>query len=145
MVIGFGAVFSYPVLSLMARRDPAHEPTLRRAQATLGARVISPMLLVILLAGIYLASKLHVWGEFWVIFPLVSVFVIGAMGGAVLGPLENRAAELAARDAAGAAPGQPVTMSDEQRAVVARLEPLQAVAATLVLLVIFVMTTKPFA
>ena len=57
------------------------------------------MLLVILLAGIYLAGKLHVLAEFWVIFPLVSVFVIGAMGGAVLGPLENRAAELAARDA----------------------------------------------
>jgi uncharacterized membrane protein len=140
VVVAFGVVFTYPIVAALIRRHPQHAPFAHRLQADIGKKVISPGLLVILLAGAYLASKAHAWGEFWVIFPLLSLLVLGALGGAYFGPREEKASELAERDlAAGGGP------SGEYVAHTKQLFAVQMASASLVLLVIFVMVTKPFA
>jgi uncharacterized membrane protein len=140
VVVAFGVVFTYPMVAALVRRHPQHAPFAHRLQAEIGKKIISPGLLVILLAGGYLASKAHAWGEFWVIFPLISLFVIGALGGAYFGPREVKAGELAERDlAAGGG------LSEEYVAHTKQLFAVQMASAVLVLLVIFVMTAKPFA
>ena len=67
---------------------------------------MNPGLLVVLLAGIYLASKGHHWSEFFVQWGLGAVVVIGAVVGAVMIPTAKRAEAIAARDR-GAAGGGP--------------------------------------
>jgi hypothetical protein len=103
-VIGFGIVFAYPLLfSAAARREPAVIPWLLRTRQRLGQLLVNPGLLIVLLAGIYLASDGHHWGDFYVQWGIAAVVVIGAVEGAYLIPRAGRLAIVAERDLAGAA------------------------------------------
>ncbi|HVF80009.1 MAG TPA: DUF2269 family protein, partial [Solirubrobacteraceae bacterium] len=58
VVIAFGVVFSYPVLDAWFRRAvPGNLAALHELHLTLGQRVISPAMVVVLLAGLYLAFQ----------------------------------------------------------------------------------------
>ena len=96
VVVAFGGVFWYPVwFGIVERWDPPQRALFHQAQATFGKYVISPFLLLIILAGAYLASDRDYWSEVWVTVPLVIAIVIGGLGGAYFGPREDRLAELA--------------------------------------------------
>src|SRR5262249_52384558 len=99
--------------------DPRSLPWFFRMQQIIGRRLISPRLAVVLVAGIYLASDLHQWKEFYVQWGLAAVIVIGALEGAVVIPSEGKLAELAERDVA-AAEGREVTFSPEYEALFKR-------------------------
>jgi hypothetical protein len=104
VVVAFGATFAYPVLFATANRlDPTVLPWLFGTMQRIGRLVINPGLLVVLLAGIYLASDLHQWSMFYVQWGIAAVIVIGAIEGAYIIPREGRMAKLAARDLAAAA------------------------------------------
>ena len=75
-----------------------------------------PFLGLALLAGIYLASKLHAWSDFYVQWGLGVIIVLGALGGAFFAPRERKLAELAERDVAAAGDGE-VTFSEEYQAL----------------------------
>ena len=82
VVVAFGVTFAYPIMfSVGARQDPRSLPLLHRIEYSIERRLINPGLLVVLLAGIYLASKLHMWSAFYVQWGLAAVVVIGAVGG----------------------------------------------------------------
>jgi uncharacterized membrane protein len=103
VVIGFGAVFAYPVLFAAARRaDPAVLPWLFKTMQRIGRTLINPGLLVVVLAGIYLASHLHQWSVFYVQWGVGAAIVIGAIEGSFMIPREGRLARIAARDVAAA-------------------------------------------
>ena len=73
----------------------------------IGRVVINPGLLVVLLAGIYLASDQHQWSVFYVQWGIAAVIVIGAIEGSWMIPREGRLAKIAERDlAATAVPGR---------------------------------------
>jgi uncharacterized membrane protein len=135
VVVTFGALFTYPLFHAVAGRDPRALPYVYRLQYAIGSRVIAPGLAVILLAGIYLASKGDYWSEFWVQWSLGAVVVLGALSGAVFSRWERRLGELAERDG-GADP--------EFGALARRLHVAHAAAALLVAVTVFVMTAKPF-
>jgi hypothetical protein len=97
VLIAFGGVFTYPVwFGALQRWQPAERAQFHRVQATIGKFVISPFLLLIILAGAYLASDRDYWSEVWVTVPLVIAILIGALGGVYFGPREEKLAELAA-------------------------------------------------
>jgi uncharacterized membrane protein len=97
VVVAFGGAFTYPIWFTMLRRaEPAERAFFHRVQAFLGQRVISPGLLVIILAGAYMASDRDLWSKMWVTIPLLIAIVIGGLGGMFFGPKEKRLAELAA-------------------------------------------------
>ena len=97
VVVGLGVVFSYPVWFHAIRSwDMPERANFHRAQGAIGRFVISPGLLVIILAGAYLASDRDYWSKVWVTVPLVIAIVIGGLGGAYFAPRETRLAELAA-------------------------------------------------
>jgi hypothetical protein len=146
VVVAFGVLFIYPLLGVIGLRlDPQAMPSFHRFQLAVHTRVQSPGLGVVVLAGIYLASYLHQWGEFFVGWGLAASIVIGGIGGAYIAPRERRLAELAEREvvavpaAAGgavAAAGGGVSWSDEYRAAarqadLARLVQLVLAAATI--------------
>jgi hypothetical protein len=66
---------------LEKRLDAQAVPALHPVQRTLHIRVSAPGLVVVA-AGIYLASYLHVWSQFFVGWGLAAAIAIGAIGGA---------------------------------------------------------------
>jgi hypothetical protein len=147
IVIAFGVTFAYPVMYAVGIRSESRSmPGFHRIQDSVGKFVISPFLGLALLAGIYLASKLHVWSDFYVQWGLVVIVVIGALGGVFFAPRERRLAELAERDIAAAdqaAPGEPnVVFSAEYKALRQQVLSVGLLTNVLILLTIYFMTAQ---
>jgi hypothetical protein len=147
IVIAFGVTFAYPVMYAVGIRSESRSmPGFHRIQDSVGKFVISPFLALALLAGIYLASKLHVWSDFYVQWGLVVIVVIGALGGVFFAPRERRLAELAERDIAAAdqtAPGEAhVVFGAEYKALRQQVTMVGLAANVLILLTIYFMTAQ---
>jgi hypothetical protein len=139
VVFAFGATFAYPVfVSAISKADPRAVPALYRAFHAVSRMVIMPGLAVVVICGIYLASKLHVWNSFFVQWGLGVAIVIGAVEGMFLSPNEKRLCEVAERDLAAAGEGVPVP-SAEQNALVRRVSTAGVLMDLLVVLTIYFM------
>jgi uncharacterized membrane protein len=139
VVAGLGVVFAYPVLMPWMRQHHASAmPALHDAQDVIGRRLMTPGLVVILIAGIYLASKEDVWSKAWVSVPLLILIVIGGLGGAYFTPKTRRLAELSRRDLQRGS-----ELSGEYDALFAQVRTVGLVMAALVLIAIFFMVAKP--
>jgi hypothetical protein len=142
VVVAFGVTFAYPMFDVVGLRlDPRAMPWYFRLRVAIGQRLISPGLLVVLLAGIYLASKLDVWGKFYVGWGMAVVIVLGGLGGAFFTPRERRLAEIAERDIAAAGDG-PVQWSAEYEAQRRLLAIVGTASSLLVLLTIYFMAAQ---
>ena len=147
VVIGFGGVFAFPLLfGAAARAEPSAIPVLLRARQNLGRYLINPGLLVVVLAGIYLASKEHQWSSFYVGLGIIAALVLGAIEGSVVIRAAGRLAAIAERDlAATAVPagGQRIsaTWSGEYAALFTRFTLAGNAMAAIVVLTVFFMAT----
>lgn len=142
IVIAFGVTFAYPVMYAVGiRAEPRSMPGMHRIQDHVGKRVISPFMGLALLAGIYLASKLHVWSDFYVQWGLGAIIVLGALGGAYFAPRERRLAELAERDVAASGDGE-VKFGEEYKALRQQVLTVGLIANVLVLVTIYFMTAQ---
>ncbi len=141
VVVAFGVIFAYPIMfAVGVRHDPRGLPLVHRVEYTIERMLINPGLLLVLVAGIYLASEGHYWSDFFVQWGLGAVIVIGALVGAVMIPTAKRAEEIAARDVAAAAGNEgEIEMSAEYRALVRRLSSVGALLSLLVLVTILFM------
>jgi hypothetical protein len=136
VVVAFGVLFVYPLMSAIGvRSDPRAMPWFHRFQSAVHNRVQAPGLGVVVIAGIYLASDLHLWSEFFVGWGIVAAIVIGAIGGAYISPREKRLASLAESELARAPAGGDFAFSEEYQAA-----SRQASLARLVQLVIAIVT-----
>jgi len=143
VVIAFGWTFTLPVVFAVAsRRDPRSLPVLHRIEYTVSRVILNPTLLVVLGAGIYMASDGHHWSEFFVQWGIGAVVVIGALVGSVLIPAAKRAEEAARADLQGFSGGdfQP---GEAYRAATRRLNVAGSAASLLVLVTILFMVIKP--
>ena len=78
VVVAFGFSFAYPLVMTWARRaHPEAMPAFHEASLRVNRMITSPALVVVLLAGVYLASDADVWSETWVSVPLLILIVIG--------------------------------------------------------------------
>lgn len=149
VVIAFGATFAYPlVFAIGSRQDPRSLPLLHRLEYSIERWILNPTLVVVLGAGIYLASNQHLWKEFFVQWGIAMVIVIGGLAGAVMIPTSKRAEEIARRDIEASGPseagetGTTIAFSDEYKALVRRLAIVGTSLSTLVLVTIFFMAYK---
>jgi hypothetical protein len=142
VVIAFGVTFAYPVMYAVGIKSEARSmPGVHRIQDSVGKFVISPFLGLALLAGIYLASKLHTWSHFYVQWGLGVIILLGALGGAFFAPRERKLAELATRDVAAAGDGE-VVFSAEYRALRQQVLTVNLISNILILLTIYFMTAQ---
>ncbi|HTZ65477.1 MAG TPA: DUF2269 family protein [Solirubrobacteraceae bacterium] len=140
-VVAFGVTFAFPIMfAVAARHDPRGLPLLHRVEYTIERMLINPALLLVLLAGIYLASKGHFWSDFFVQWGLAVAIVIGALVGAVMIPTAKRAEQAAARDLTATAGGE-VALSEEYRTLTRRLSTVGSLLSLLVLVTIYFMVT----
>lgn len=146
IVIAFGITFAYPVMYAVGiRAEPRSMPGLHRIQDSVGKFVISPFMGVALLAGIYLASKLHSFSDFYVQWGIAVIVILGALGGAFFAPRERRLAELAERDIAAAeaaSPGGSIVFGEEYKRLRLLVFRVNLVASVLILLTIYFMTAQ---
>lgn len=141
VVIAFGVTFAYPLIALASGKlDRRGMPLLHRVQQFLGRWLISPGLLVVLLAGIYLASDRHEWKDFFVQWGVGVAVVLGGIEGSFMIPNEGKLAALAERDLA--AGGGEVKWSGEYLALRKRVGIAGSVMSLLVLITIYLMSVR---
>jgi uncharacterized membrane protein len=143
VVVAFGWTFALPLVYVVATRaEPRSLPVLHRIEYTFSRVVVNPVLVVIVAAGIFLASDGHHWKQFFVQWGLAAAIVIGGLLGAVLIPTAKRAEEAVRRDLEGFSGGAFEPGSD-YRAAIRRLNLVGSAASLLVLVTIVIMAVKP--
>jgi len=143
VVIAFGWTFTLPIVYAVAStRDPRSLPVLHRIEYTVSRVILNPALVVVLGAGIYMASDGHHWGEFFVQWGIGAVLVIGALVGSLLIPAAKRAEEAARADLEGFSGGE-FQPGEAYRVATRRLNVIGSAASLLVLLTILFMVIKP--
>jgi len=143
VVVAFGVTFAYPIMFAVGARHGARSlPLLHRIEYTIERYLINPGLVLVVIAGIYLASDGNHWSEFFVQWGIGAAILIGGAVGAVMIPTAKRAETIADRDVTASGHGDP-EMSDEYRGLVKRLSTVGSALSGLVLLTILFMTIKP--
>jgi len=151
VVLAFGVTFAYPLFGIVgARMDPRAMPWFHRMQQVIGRRLINPALLIVLVAGIYLASHLHQWGATYVQWGLAAVVVLGGLEGGFMVPREGRLADLAERDLAGSpaagagasASTATATVGAEYTALLKRIGLVGSLMQLIVVVTVFLMATR---
>jgi hypothetical protein len=144
-VAAFGVLFAYPILLAVARRGgPRDLAFYHRAQGAVGQWLITPAATVILLAGIYLAADGPFdFGEPFVGAGILIILVILGLSGAFFAPRERVLAEIAERDATGAAPGEGGVPSPDYERQARAVRTAHYAMSALVVLAVFLMVTKP--
>ena len=146
VVVAFGATFAYPLIFASARRaDPSVMPWLFSVTQRIDRFIVNPGLTLVLVAGIVLASKFHLWSEFFVQWGLAAVVVIGAGVGGFMVPREGKLAKVAQRDleAAPAGRGGGSPWSPEYHKLLRQVSIGGLVLDLIVIVTIFVMATRP--
>lgn len=142
-IVAFGIVFAYPVLqATLLRSSPASMPSLHRAQRRIGQVVITPAAIVVLLAGLYMASDRWELSQGWISTGIVIIVVLLGLGGAFFSPREERLAQLAERDIE-ASQGGEITFSREYERLNRQVAIVGAVTSVLVIVAVWAMVTKP--
>lgn len=136
VVAAFGGIVAYPLaLGAVRSKDPAALAAFHRVSGEVGARVMTYAMVVVLAAGMYLATDRELWSEMWVSLSMLILLALFALTGAVITPGERKAAELAARDGG--------TPSPEYEQQAAKLRTVAAVSSVLVLIALFLMIVRP--
>jgi hypothetical protein len=142
VMIAFGVTFAYPLFVVAgARIDPRAMPWFHRVQQVIGRRLVNPGLAIVLVAGIYLASKLHQWHAFYTQWGLAVVVVLGALEGAFMIPRAGKLAALADSDIAASGAGE-VTWSADYESLLKRVRAIGTVMSVLVLITVYLMTVQ---
>jgi uncharacterized membrane protein len=143
ILLAFGWTFALPIMfAYAAKQDPRGLPLLHRLEVRISRFMLNPALVVILAAGIYMASDAHLWSQFFVQWGLAAIVIIGGVAGAVMIPTAGKAAEAVQRDLASYHGGD-FTPGAEYRALARRLTLAGSALWLLVLATIVIMAVKP--
>ena len=140
VVLAFGPTFGYGFfIGFADARAPASVPAVHQAVRLTNLFLVTPAMIVVLAAGIYLMAK----GDFdasqsWITVGFVAIIVLFALVHGFFNPWTRRAIELSERDLA--AGGE---LSDDYRRVSAQIARVGQVAGLIVALSIFFMVVKP--
>lgn len=140
VVLTFGPTFGYGFFVAAAEaNDPRSVPTVLRGIQQVDRFLVSPGLIVVLLAGVYMLADADLdAGEAWVTVGFVAILVLFGMAHGYFRPNTRKALELAERDL-----GRGDTLSDEYAAVARKLETGGKIAGLIVAIAIFFMVVKP--
>jgi hypothetical protein len=142
VVLAFGIVVAWPLVARVVEGvDPRAVPALYRARFLLGRMLVNPGLLLVVIAGVYLAAHGHDWKEFFVQWGIAAAVVLGALEGAFAMRQSRTLAELATRDVETAGAG-PVSWSEEFVLSRGRYGIVSIVMAIIVLATVYVMSVN---
>jgi hypothetical protein len=139
VVLAFGPTFGYGILFSVLPKYPRAAPGLIAGIQKIDRYLITPGLIVILLAGIYLMSEGN-WdaSEAFITVGFIAIIALFGLQHGFFRPQEAKARELAERDLK-----QGDTLSAEFEEVSRRLGTVGPIAGLIVVVTIFFMTVKP--
>jgi hypothetical protein len=142
VVAAFGAIVAYPFIAMAAERlDRRSVPVMHRVRVVVGRSLVNPGLLLVVIAGLYLAAKLHQWHQFYVQWGIGVVIVLGALEGAFVIRQSNKLAELAQSDIDAASGGE-IKWSQDYVAARGRADQVGFFMALLVVATVFFMVVQ---
>ena len=143
VLVAYGLPLAYPLmLPWLRRHHPRAMPGVHAVQHRLNKLLTGPGTLLVLGAGIYLASKADAWDEPFVGAGFVAVLAIALAGGWIVGASEKMA-ELATADVAAAGPAGEVAWSAEYEETWQRYQRAELLLGALVLVTVVLMAVKP--
>ena len=142
-ILAFGPLYSLMLLRPMAIAEPAHANFAIRYQRRVGSRLIIPLAVLQGITGLLIVWRVgfELLTRGWLIVAIVLYLIALAIAFAVVLPSSRRLDELTSGPRPeGAPPGPP-----PEFVIVARRARMASMAnATLVLVIVFLMVTKPF-
>lgn len=148
VVLAFGPTYAFPIIQMTAERAYPHAlPFALRAIERVNRGMVIPIAVLVGITGIYQAidGPYEFGRDQWMDIGLTLYLVSLALALWTYRPsVMERAVEAAERMAAGAAPGAPVALSDEYRAVMRLPNLVGMILGPLVLIIIYLMVIKPF-
>lgn len=140
IVVAIGATYAYPiVLAWVERFAPESVPPVYAALRRVDRLMVTPGLIIVLLAGFYLVSEGELdLSESWISLGIVTVLVLLGMTHGYFRPRWDRGIELAERDLK--AGGE---LSEEFRANSRQMAIAGMLMSLLVIVTIFFMVVKP--
>ncbi len=142
VLLAFGPTFGYAFLFSVAPKYPRAVPGILAGTEKIDRYLVTPGMIVLLAAGIYLlAASDGVWdgGDAFVVVGFVAIIALFGLQHGFFRPQSRRARELAERDLqAGEA------LSPEFGALSERIGRVGSLAGLIVVITVFFMTYKPF-
>lgn len=140
VVLTFGPTYGFAFfIGTAEENDPRSVPTVLRGILKVDRFLVSPGLIVILLAGIYMLIDAEISAsESWVSVGFVAIVVLFGMAHGFFRPNSKKALELAERDL-----GSGDVLSPEYEAISKKLETGGKVAGAIVAITIFFMVVQP--
>ena len=140
VVLAFGPTYGFAFFVKSAEEsEPRSVPAVLRGLLQVDRYLVSPGLVVILLAGIYMLVDGEISaGESWVTVGFIAIIVLFGMAHGFFRPNTRRALELAEHDL-----GAGDTLGAEYEAVAKKLETGGKIAGLIVAITIFFMVVQP--
>jgi uncharacterized membrane protein len=140
VVLAFGPTYGFAFfIGTAEESDPRSVPTVLRGILKVDRFLVSPGLIVILLAGIYMLIDAEISAsESWVSVGFVAIVILFGMAHGFFRPNTKKALELAERDL-----GSGDTLSPEYEAISKKLETGGKIAGAIVAITIFFMVVQP--
>jgi uncharacterized membrane protein len=139
VVLAFGPTFGYGFfIGFADTKAPAAVPAVNRAVRMTNLFLVTPAMIVVLAAGIYLMAKGDWGNQSWITVGFVAIIVLFGLVHGFFNPRTRKAIELSERDLA--AGGE---LSDEYRRVSAQMARVGQLAGLIVAVAIFFMVVKP--
>ena len=144
VVVGFGATFAESVLFPVAMKmSPRNLPYVHRLQLTINQFFAVPALVIVIATGLYqMAEGNWEYGDLWVSGTLAIVVVIGVLLLAYFIPADRRLLPMVEKEIADAGGGE-VKLSEEYLRAGRNEGIAGSVTGILLVVAIFLMTTKP--
>lgn len=142
VVLAFGPTFGYALFFSVAPQFPRATPAILAGVQKCDRYLVTPGMIVLLVAGIYLvAASDDVWdqSDVFVSVGFLAIISLFALQGAFFQPQTRKAKEMAERDLE-----QGDTLSPEFEALSKRIGQVGTFAGLIVVVTIFFMTYKPF-
>jgi uncharacterized membrane protein len=140
VVVGFGPTFAYGFFIAFAEtRAPASTPAVLQAVNMTNRFLVTPAMIVLLAAGIYLMADNDIdASESWITVGFVAIILMFGLVHGFFLPQGRRALSLAERDLAAGS-----ELSAEYRSVSSRIARVGQLAGLIVVVAIFFMVVKP--
>lgn len=140
VIVALGVPFAYPLFTAIAESaSPRSVPTVLRALRRNDFAIVTPGMVVLLLAGIYMLVDASIsLGESWVSVGIMAIIVLFVIVHGVVEPAVKRAIGVAERDLS-----QGAELSAEYRALSRRINNAGGLAGIVVIVAAFFMVVKP--
>jgi Predicted integral membrane protein (DUF2269) len=140
VVVAFGPTFAYALFSTVSQKYPRATPALLEGIQRSDRYLVTPGMVILLLAGIYLLVDGD-WetNEAFISVGFVAIFILFGLQHGFFTPQVRRAREIAERDLESGD-----GLSEEYVALAQRIGKVGSIAGLIVVVAIFFMTYKPF-